>query len=423
MRRLLLAGGALTALVGGTLALTLGLAGGREADPCGHPDTRVQASDLRSRDLVVVQRRQELVVVPAAAAGPRAHIPVGTDGVLWGVAARPGAVAVIEDRKGPDRLLVLDGAGVHRFDEGAELGPPAWSPAGRLTYVAGSSTLVIRDGDVVLRFGPPPGALSIHSPAFPDDSAPVVVAEEPVAGYSGHDTALNNLWRLDLTTGTWSRLTDFRAAGDDWIAIRTPVARTDGSLAFVVIGGNARDGQMRPGLWTWAPQSGARHERDLAGQFFLAGVVGQELLWNFLDDDLQWRLGTLAPDGDFHQIACGRVLVDPQDVTDPDLESAVPESVPDPSVEAAGPSAPVGVIVGDFDSRREAANVARRLGAKLGPVRVVGHDDAPLAIAPGKWGAVWVVPPATPPDAAKQLFNDLFPEYEASSWVVSLFKP
>jgi hypothetical protein len=306
-------------------------------------------------------------------------------------------VAVIEDRKGPDRLLVLDGAGVHRFDEGAELGPPAWSPAGRLTYVAGSSTLVIRDGDVVLRFGPPPGALSIHSPAFPDDSAPVVVAEEPVAGYRGHDTALNNLWRLDLTTGTWSRLTDFRAAGDDWIAIRTPVARTDGSLAFVVIGGNARDGQMRPGLWTWAPQSGARHERDLAGQFFLAGVVGQELLWNFLDDDLQWKLGTLAPDGDFHQIACGRVLVDPQDVTDPDLESAVPESVPDPSVEAAGPSAPVGVIVGDFDSRREAANVARRLGAKLGPVRVVGHDDAPLAIAPGKWGAVWVVPPATPP--------------------------
>ena len=74
----------------------------------------------------------------------------------------------------------------------------------------------------------------MFSPVFATDDAIVAVVAEPEPGFSRtEDEGLDNLWRYDLRSRRWSRVTAFHASGDHWVAIRTPIVRDDGSIEFV----------------------------------------------------------------------------------------------------------------------------------------------------------------------------------------------
>jgi hypothetical protein len=367
-----------------------------------------------------------IVVVDGFAGRSVFGAPGAGSGVLRHITSAPMVgTAYVNDKKGADSLIAVRPGGVSEVAGSGELTHPAWSSSGELVWAQNLRALSMSspDGPSIKTIPRPEGATAIFSPLFASPNELIAVVQEPVDGYTGADDTLNNLFRYDIASGSWTRLTAFQATAERWSVIRTPVRGPDGTIFFVRLVGNASE--ARPAAFElWSLRSDRLSKvRDLPKEMFLAGANEQGLMWN-IDDGNDWRLFA-ETSGGLVDLGCGAVMVDPRAQPDPDIaqetptsdrRSSRPREVPsDPSLRGSWEEA---ILVGDFSSREEAGAVAARLG--LTGLELVTHGTAPLAIAPGKWGVAMRLPIDTDLTAAIADFRRRFPEFADRSWVTTL---
>jgi hypothetical protein len=367
-------------------------------------------------------------IVMVETAGSRSvYSPATTgNGVLRHVASAPGVgTAYVNDRKGPDTLIAASQQGVLEIAASGEVTHPTLSASGdivwaedfRVLKMASSGSRSAKTIDL------PQGSTAVFSPVFAGANELIAVVQEPVEGDTGEDDSLNNLFRYDIGSDTWTRLTAFQATAENWSVLRTPILAQDGSVLFVRLRGVASE--TRPPsfeLWSLRVETLSK-VRDLPKEMFLAGVNDQGLLWNIYDG-ADWRLFLESRTG-LVDLGCGAVMVDPRAQPDPDLTredrarerpSSIERAAPDSSAGLA--SAEMGILIGDFSSRQEAEAVAIRLGVP--GLEIVTNRVAPLAIAPGRWGVAKRIPSGADLTLTIDEFRRLFPEYADRSWIVSL---
>jgi hypothetical protein len=351
----------------------------------------------------------------------------GENGVLRHVTSALGVgTAYVSDRKGPDTLITVGPEGISEISAAGEVTHPAWSASGDIVWAEDFQALKLSSpgSQSAKRIARPQGSTAVFSPVFTASDELIAIVQEPVEGYAGEDDSLNNLFRYDIMSDTWSRLTLFQATAEHWSVLRTPVLARDGSVFFVRLRGAASEARL-PSYELWSLRGETVSKiRDLPKEMFLAGANDQGLLWNVYDG-VEWRLlleGTMG----LVDLGCGAVMVDPRAQPDPDIpreervttrrSSREAEAVPIGSASPA--NAGFAILVGDFSSRQGAEAVASRLGVP--GLEIVTHDLAPLAIAPGAWGVARRLPAEADLVQAIEDFRRLFPEYADRSWVVSL---
>ncbi|HEX9891306.1 MAG TPA: hypothetical protein VGB28_04535 [Actinomycetota bacterium] len=340
-------------------------------------------------------------------------------GILRHVSARPGSgVAYVEDRRGSDGLTLVTSKDSQTVVPGGEITHPAWSSEGDLAYAVDLERLEVRTpGAPVRTIDRPEGAVGVFSPVFTTPETIVAVVQEAIPGVTTHDDTLNNLWSHDLTTGEWARLTAFSADAHRWSVVRTPVAQDTGQILFVREVGQAISSEP-PSYELWAlRETGAEKVRELPGEMFLAAAGGDGLLWNVFSEG-EWRLFLEGPEGT-RSIGCGAVMVDPRTSVDPDHEDQEEAGKGLPSAEEVLPAdGEMGIVIGDFETRAEAAEVAATLGLVGG--RVVEHEEAPSAVMPDVFAVAIPLPGVLDLEQALDDFRDRYPEYATKTWLVSL---
>ncbi len=341
------------------------------------------------------------------------------------VRRRIGAAFII-DRAGADVVVAMTREGVDVLPQAGEASHPTWSAAGQLAWSTGSS-IVVRDpvtGEVDERPVPVRGA-SVFAPQFLSDRRIAAVVSAPPNDQMPEGDRLGDLWATDVHQTRWRRLTHFRAGGDRWVTIRTPIARA-GGIDFVRVSARGSSTEA-PTFELWRFEHGAASlVRRLDGERYLAGRLRGRLVWSRPDQMHGRHLLQVERAGEMHTIGCGAVLVDPIDVVDPDRRdrgSYVPlrGDLPDAS-ETRDPSAEeVAVIVGDYQTSAEAEAVVTviRRAYPGSLVEVVDSDDAPLAIRPGVFGALLHVPRDADPGAVIAAFRATLPAYTSNSWIVT----
>jgi hypothetical protein len=363
------------------------------------------AAGLDEEALTLVRPGGDAVRLRVSEAGPRRHVDT-----------RPGSGTVyVQDRNGPDRLVLVTDEAVRRLPVRGEATHPTLGPGGALAWSEDLRVLRVRADGSDRSIGGPAGARAVFSPRFLGARRLLAVAEEEVARVP-HDTALDNLFAVDLVRERWTRLTDFRADRDRWSAIRTPVVGGDGAVWFIRVVGRA-SATRRPAFELWRLDGqGATRSGALPGEAYLAGALGGRLIWNVYDPSAgSWRLLLGSPDGP--ALGCGAAMVDPRPASDPDLTDG-----PDPDgAEAVDiPAADDGstaIVVGDFPTRTEAQAAADRIGD--GAV-VVGHGASPAAVAPNAFAAALSLEPGTDATLALDGFRARYPEYAETSWIAML---
>ena len=348
-----------------------------------------------------------------------------------------------------------------RLTQPTEARDPSWSSDGRLVWSLGSRLrLWSPDTSSTLDIAPPPAAIGVFSPVFATDDAIVSVVAEPEPGFTRtEDEGLDNLWRYELRTHRWSRVTAFHATGEHWVAIRTPIVRDDGSLEFVLVRGLASATRM-PAFELWRVSAGGvpAKVRGLPREMYLAGSLDGRRIWNIYDQASgEWRLYSEASATTLVDLGCGAALVDPRSVPDPDLTpprlDAVPTSPPSPSPTGTPTATPTVTPTrprqrrrrfrrrrsrtssrslgrlhrrdprGDFSSPETADTALQNIHASFGettPVEVVNSTTAPNIVRPGVWAVVMLLPDGVDPLAALADFRSRLPEYQDWSWVVSV---
>lgn len=327
-------------------------------------------------------------------------------------------VAYIEDRRGPDRLVVSDRDGkiATTYAGDGELAQLAVSSRGVLVvdhHAKGATTLglVNADGQLAREFESPVPGLQLSYPAWTGEDALVAVQEPLGSRWSGSDMARTdqsklsvrldeefanqtNLWRLDLSSGRWTRLSDFSSDEDRWTNVATPTVHDDGRVSFIVTSGlgSGTSGDITFDEWQIAPgATEPTHVRNLPTDMYLAGAQspqGDPLYVRRIGEGAQWDVGTLS-DGTFDRLGCGALRVDNLDV-DPDLEPSssdvpVKEEPIDADTQKVLDSVEVTVALGPFDDRARAEAVLDQITSIGGEWRLVSGDDAPAAAAPGAW--------------------------------------
>jgi hypothetical protein len=348
-------------------------------------------------------------------------------GTIKHAAVRSGVgSAYVIDRAGTDIVVAMTREGRDVLPQTAETSNPSWSASGRLAWSTGSAILV-RDpvsGRIDELPAPVLGA-HVFAPVFLSDRRIAAVVSPPTDDRVPEGEQLNDLWATDVAGTRWRRLTHFRAEGDEWVAIRTPIARA-GGIDFVRISarGSSTAAPMFE-LWRFAHGAASRVRR-LAGERYLAGRLRGQLVWNRPDPSNNRFLLQVEQASGMRTIGCGAVLVDPIDVPDPDRRSGgsyVPlrEERPDLGMASGAGSEEVSVIVGDFQTVAEAEAVVREIRRDYpgSLVEVVENDDAPLAIRPGVFGALLHLPREADPSAAIAAFRAVLPAYSTNSWVVT----
>ena len=222
---------------------------------------------------------------------------------------------------GPDAVVIQTPDRVVRLPQPGEASHPAWSPDGKLVWSLGSSLRIWSPSDgSTATIAAPAGAVAVFSPVFTSADTVVAVVGEAEPGFDRtEDEGLDNLWRVDLRTRRWSRVTAFRATGDRMLAIRTPLVRDDGSIEFVVVRGVSSALRLPSfELWHVTPAGAVAKVRGLPREMYLAGVLDGERVWN-IDDRSGggWRLFIESSDR-LVDLGCGAVQVDPRAVADPD---------------------------------------------------------------------------------------------------------
>jgi hypothetical protein len=327
-------------------------------------------------------------------------------------------VAYVEDRAGPDAVTMVTPKEVATFTPGGEVTHPAWSEEGDLAYVVDLERVEVRSpGAPVRPMDRPAGSLAVFSPVFTGPGTLVALVQQEVPGASTHDDTLNNLWRLDLNTGSWLRLTSFTATPDRWTVLRTPVVDQAGRVLFVREQGLAVATED-PTYELWSlDASGPKKVRDLPDEMFLAGARGDGLLWNAFADG-EWRLFLEGPEG-MRSLGCGAVMVDPRTTTDPDHagEEDDMEAAPPPE-ELLPIDAEMGLVIGDFATLAQAQQVAADLALVGG--EVVDHARAPSAVMPGVYAVGVPLGDAADLEAALSDFRSRYPEYAEKTWLASL---
>ncbi len=198
-------------------------------------------------------------------------------GVIRHVGARPGkGTAFVLDRRGADQVVVVTPARTIRLEQPGEAAHPSWSADGRLVWSLGSRLRVWSAGAASYDIAPPTGALDVFSPVFVGTDAIVAVVAEPEAGVTrSEDEGVDNLWRYDIAARRWHRLTSFQARGDRWVGVRTPIARSDGSVEFVRVSGvGSRTGMPSFSLFRLTADRRTIEVRDLPREMYLAGILG-----------------------------------------------------------------------------------------------------------------------------------------------------
>lgn len=400
------------------------------------------------------------LVVVGSDGGRDAFVPQGAGaGVLRDATSRPGSgTAFVLDRRGADVVVIVNGHEQIRLTQPAEAADPSWSSDGRLVWSLGSRLRIWSPGaSSTLDVAPPPGAIGVFSPVFSTDVAVVSVVAEPEPGFTRtEDEGLDNLWRYELRTHRWSRVTGFHATGDRWVAIRTPIVGDDGSLEFVLVRGLASATRM-PTFELWRVSAGGvpAKVRDLPREMYLAGSRDGRRIWNIYDQASgEWRLYSETSPTTLVDLGCGASSVDPRSVPDPDLTpprlDAVPTSPPSPSPTGTPTATPTvtptptptstavptptvapdpsdgyiaGILVGDFSSPETADTARQNILSTFGEttaVEIVNSATAPNIVRPGVWAVVMLLPDDVDPLAALSDFRSRLPEYQDWSWVVSV---
>jgi hypothetical protein len=329
--------------------------------------------------------------------------------------------AYVNDVAGSDVLVVIRPAGVTTIEGRGELTHPAWSPSGDLAWAVDVDALEVWSPSTGARrvVRPPRGAAGLFSPVFTAPGRIVAVVQVPAG--DTHDDALNDLWGYDLDAGTWSRITHFEADADQWSVLRTPVVTPDGAVLFVRVVGRASATEP-PSFELWALRGGRPGKlRDLPGEMYLAGMLGDRLVWNVPDPATgDWRLVSEGPRG-AKNLGCGAVSVDPVTEPHPDLLDA-------PGGEGAAhrasgtedhpgkPGAGLAILIGDFGSRSEARAVAEAL--RDPGALVVNHRGAPAAVRPGAWAVAVPIPDRAIPEEALAGFRARHPNLADRTWIV-----
>jgi hypothetical protein len=394
---------------------------------------RPHASIGRGLGLPAVVGGRSLVVIGTTGGREAFAAPTWAgSGVIRHVTARPGSgTAFVVDRRGVDAVVVETPVGEIRLDQPGEATQPSWSPDGRLVWSLGSRMRVWSpETSSTSDVAAPPEAIGLFSPVFVGIDSIIAVIAEPEPDFTRtEDEGLDNLWRYDLTTKRWARVTTFHARGDRWSAIRTPVDQGDGSVEFVRVHGLSSAAVMPSfELWRLSPVGVASKVRDLPREMYLAGVLNGRRVWNIFDQGSgEWRLYSERSPETLVDLGCGAVMVDPRSVDDPDrtpirtdaeptpsptpTPTPSPEPSPTPSQTATPTptstpsstptttpspieSSTAGILVGDFGSIESAVDAQGTIEAEYSsaPVEVVDSLTAPNIVRPGVWAVVMLVP-------------------------------
>jgi hypothetical protein len=401
------------------------------------------AGSATNRETVAALDGEGVVMIDPSIGRRKVFIaPGGPDGLLRHISTAAGfGTAYVDDRRGPDTVVIATSDHVFKIPEKGEVTHPTWSASGQVAWSVGTSLRVWSLADRSVRTIPiPEAATSVFSPVFTAPDEITAVVQEPVPGRN-EDDSLDNLWRYDVGTRAWTRVTSFEADAEHWSVIRTPVAAPDGALRFVLIQGLSSMTDP-PSFELWRFGDGVPLKiRDLPREMYLAAATDGGLTWNTPGGSAgEWRLVFEAADGTVSDLGCGTVAVDPVSEPDPDVtaEQGHPDLVPgqgspevsiiqrglqDPVPQVSSTPAPLAILVGDFDSRQGALAAAQTMSERLGvgmSVSVIDHRGHPIAVRPGAWAAVALIPTATDPEAELARFRTLFPEYAGTSWIVAL---
>ncbi|HET6770278.1 MAG TPA: hypothetical protein VFH75_01390 [Actinomycetota bacterium] len=353
--------------------------------------------------------------------------PISGNGVLRHVASAAGVgTAYVVDKEGPDTLVSVGSRGISEISGEGEITHPTLSGSGDLVWAEDFQTLKLspQGSQPARTIARPQGSTAVFSPLFTGANELIAVVQEPVENDTGEDDSLNNLFRYDIESDTWTRLTTFQGTSENWSVVRTPVVARDGLVYFLRLRGVASEARP-PSFELWSLRDDvASKVRDLPKEMYLAGVSSAGLLWN-VHDGTEWRLFQEKGKGLF-DLGCGAVMVDPRAQPDPDIPREDPASnrrsarqgKDAPNSSAGLVDAEMAIKVGDFSTRQEAEAVAERLG--LPGLELITHRVAPYAIAPGKWGVVQRLPADADLTLVIEEFHRRFPEYSNRSWIVSL---
>ena len=372
-------------------------------------------------DRIAVARDALAARVRPAAAGSLMR------GTIRHIATRRGVgTAFVLDRAGPDAVVAVTPRGVEVLPQAGDALQPAWSRGGRLAWST-ASAIVVRQpvSGRIVRLPAPARNASVFSPVFLSEHRIAAIVSIPTAGHVFEGERLGNLWSTDTSGGRWRPITRFRARGDRWVTIRTPVARA-GGIDFVRISAHA-PATAGPAFELWRYEDGSTRPLErLEGERYLAGRLDGRLVWNRPDPIHSRDLLQAEDGGRMHTIGCGAVLVDPIDVPDPDRRPGSrltpvrgkEHAVVDP---AAIGAEEIAVIVGDFADQTQAAAAAAsiRSAYPLSAVEVVDHADAPTAIRPGAFGALLHVASGADPTASLARFRNALPTFAVNSWIVT----
>jgi hypothetical protein len=384
----------------------------------------------RAASGIVAVRQNRLVAVGSGGTARLTGTPPGT-GMLRHVAASHFGVAYVEDRFGPDVVVIAGPGGTVRLPQPTEATHPAWSARGDLVWSVGTGIRIRSARGRVGNVRGPVAGGTLFSPVFRTPHEVVAAVSMPPTLAVPEDERLSNLWSYDRRTGRWQPVTRFTAGADRWTVIRTPVARRDGSVEFVrITGRGSATGMPAFQLWRFTGQGG-RLVRSLPDERYLAGFEGGRRVWQVPDARSgAFHLVAEGPGGE-RPLGCGTVSADPVDTVDPDRRSRHGKFAPPrghwSSLEGHASAVPaevpeVGILVGDFADRATAETVVARILAAYGataPVQVVDATTAPNTIRPGVYGALLLLPSDANVIAALTDLRARLTEYAANSWVVS----
>lgn len=366
----------------GWMALpTSGQADPPKTDCAGDP----ASADLANGEGTIAISDRELVVIGRKSQGCMYQRTASKSQLLKHVAVGRGeGTAYVEDRRGADTLVVFTEDGSQRVPAEGEVTQPAWSGDGRLAWAEDFSAVKVWSPSTrsTRTIAAPSTATGVFAPVFAGNRL-TAVAQEPVGTQTEmtEDDTLNNLYTY--SGGSWRRLTTFDVGVNEWSAIRTPVTTDNGDILFVRVHGDYTATKApRFELWMTSGEQ-SRKIRELPGEMFLAGIRDGRLMWNVYSATCgDWELLVEDPRGGLRNLGCGAVLVDPVNITDADLE-VEEHAAPEGEAPQAAP-VEIGVVVGDFAASAQARKVARSVPGS----KVVTHEDAPAAVAPGAFAVV-----------------------------------
>jgi hypothetical protein len=404
-----------------TVVIAVALSRQRAASSAGlcrssSPRARLAAPDAHgllaaTTDRIVAVSRRGSACVLSTARSRRA--------LLRHIAKRPGAgAAFVEDHVGSDRVVISEEKRTLVKPSKGEVTHPSWSSDGRLAWAVDFRMLKVWSSSSreTRTIRPPAEATAIFSPFFSPRGKLVAVVQEHVAGLvAAEDDFLDNLWSYEPSSHTWTRLTDFEARGDRWSVIRTPITTAAGTY-FVRVRG-AAEATREPSFELWHLSSGeVRKLRDLPREMYLAGFSEGSLAWNAPSARCaDWGL-FVESRGGLERIGCGAVMVDPVAEPDPDLGPIASHQDIEPRPQAPAERAKVAVVLGDFQSRQRAGDIAAKSRGLPMPI-VVNHARAPLAVRPRAWAIAWKVEDAGAAASMLYRVRHSLPAFSKRIWI------